>query len=298
MKMTDFSARFNEYKEFIDALLKSSLPLCNYGEPVVLDAMKYSLGIGGKRIRPLLVLEFCRACGGDVTIAESAAKAIEMIHTYSLIHDDLPCMDNDVMRRGKPSCHVKFGESFALLAGDGLLTQAFCELSGGSLAKSYPDRAIKCISVLSEQAGILGMIGGQTVDLINESKSADAETLKLMDKLKTGALISAACEMGVICAGVNGERLEAAVKYAENIGQAFQIVDDILDVTSKQEILGKPVGSDEEKQKSTYVSLFGIEKAKTMASEYTQKAVDALSAFGDESEFLKELALYLAGRSF
>ena len=296
--MNDFLSVLNDYSSLINALLEDSVPPLDYSETVVRDAMKYSLNIGGKRIRPILTLEFCKVCGGDIFDAVNAAKAIEMIHTYSLIHDDLPCMDNDDMRRGMPSCHVKFGESFALLAGDGLLTEAFQELSGSRFAEKYPERALKCVSILSEKAGLLGMIGGQTIDLSSENKTIDAGTLRNMHRLKTGALIKAACQMGVICAGGSDEQFSAASLYADNIGQAFQIVDDILDETSTEETLGKPVGSDKENHKSTYVSLFGLEKAKEMAREHTDKAILALSVFGGKAEFLASLALYLSDRKY
>ncbi|MCM1544631.1 MAG: polyprenyl synthetase family protein [Ruminococcus sp.] len=286
----------DEYAKIINDALGTKLPQCSYGESVVCDAMSYSVENGGKRIRPMLVLEFCRICSGEIEDAIELACAIEMIHTYSLIHDDLPCMDDDDMRRGKPSCHVKFGESYALLAGDGLLTEAFHVISSGKFALKYPERAVKAIAVLSAMAGANGMIGGQVVDLKSEGKEIALGTLRTLDELKTGALIKASAMLGVIAAGGSDEMMNAAECYAEKIGHAFQIVDDILDVTADEQTLGKPIGSDAENGKSTYVSLLGLEKSKEIANELTEQAVNSLDVFGDDAEFLKELAKSLASR--
>ena len=201
---------------------------------LIFESMEYSVKNGGKRVRPLLTLLFCDACGGDVNSALPFAQAVEFIHTYSLIHDDLPCMDDDDYRRGKPSNHKVYGEAFALLAGDGLLTAAFERISQGCLDGLYDsETAISGVSALSSLAGSRGMIGGQVVDLLNENNpDADFETLQLMDSLKTGALIEAACVLGCIVAGADEEQIEAARTFAQIIGLAFQIKDDILDVTS------------------------------------------------------------------
>ncbi len=287
---------FNDYISIINSKLDSFVPECTYGQPVVGDAMKYSLGIGGKRIRPVLLLEFCRACGGDVDKALPFAVALEMIHTYSLIHDDLPCMDDDDMRRGMPSCHIKYGEEYALLAGDGLLTRAFGVIAQSEVAKENPACAVEAISVLSDLAGVEGMIGGQTVDLMNEGKKASIETLEIMDSLKTGALIVAAARLGCLVAGADKEKTNAAVTFCEKIGHAFQIIDDILDVVGDENELGKPVGSDGESDKSTYVSILGLEKSKEYAEKLTDEAIEALSVFGDEAELLKEIAEMLSKR--
>ncbi|MCM1364070.1 MAG: polyprenyl synthetase family protein [Faecalibacterium sp.] len=286
----------DEYIEIINAALEKEMPVCDYNEPVVCDAMKYSVRNGGKRIRPMLTLEFCRLCHGEIEDAVPLACAIEMIHTYSLIHDDLPCMDDDDMRRGKPSCHIKYGENYALLAGDGLLTYAFQVISKSSFAATYPARAIKAIEVLSSLSGCCGMIGGQVIDLKSEGKNVGIETLRKMDELKTGALIKAAAVLGVIAAGGNDVMMKAAEAYAEKVGQAFQIVDDILDVTSDEETLGKPVGSDAENNKSTYVTLLGLEESKKLSDKLTAEAKADLAVFGDDAEFLKELADKLALR--
>ena len=285
-----------EYQKILNNAVEKYVPECNFGEDIVHKAMKYSLSIGGKRIRPMLTMEFCRICGGDIHKALPFAVALEMIHTYSLIHDDLPCMDNDDMRRGKPSCHIEFGEEYALLAGDALLTRAFGLIAESELAAENPVVAIKAVRALSELAGVNGMIGGQVVDLINENKNADIATLETMDSLKTGALIRCAAYLGVICADADEEKIKAADIYADKIGHAFQIVDDILDVIGDEKSLGKPIGSDKESGKSTYVTLLGLEKSKKYAEELTQSALNALDIFGAEGEFLKGLALSLVNR--
>ena len=286
----------DDYLRLINESLDSFIPECNFGESVVHDALKYSLSVGGKRIRPVLVLEFCRLCGGDVEKALPLAVALEMIHTYSLIHDDLPCMDDDDMRRGLPSCHVKFGEEYALLAGDGLLTLAFGIVSDSDFAKENPSGAVKAISMLSSLSGVNGMIGGQVVDLINEEKNADLDTLRTMDSLQTGALIRCAACLGAICAGADEEKSKHAEAYASCIGHAFQIVDDILDVIGDEKLLGKPIGSDKESGKSTYVTLLGLEKSKEYAEKLTAEAIDALEIFGSEGVFLKTRAFNLIKR--
>ena len=287
---------FNEYISIINSKLDSFIPECDYGEPVVTDAMQYSLGIGGKRIRPVLLLEFCRVCGGDVEKALPFAAALEMIHTYSLIHDDLPCMDDDDMRRGMPSCHIKYGEEYALLAGDALLTRAFGVIADSDLAKENPLCAVKAVSVLSALAGVNGMIGGQTVDLKNEGRKASLETLEIMDSLKTGALIVSAARLGCLAAGADEEKTAAAVTFCEKIGHAFQIVDDILDVIGDEKQLGKPIGSDSQSNKSTYVSILGLEKSREYADRLTKEAEEALEVFGEDAGFLKQLASLLVER--
>jgi geranylgeranyl diphosphate synthase type II len=261
-------------------------------------AMRYSLLAGGKRIRPVLVLEFCGLCGGDQEAALPFACAIEMIHTYSLIHDDLPCMDNDGLRRGRPSNHVVFGEAQALLAGDSLLTMAFeTMLSSESIRKIGAQRAANAAGVLARAAGAYGMAGGQAIDLMSEGKRIPMETLQKMDECKTGALIRAAAKMGCILAGAEDGLICAADKYAAAVGFAFQIVDDILDVEGDAKALGKPVGSDRENSKSTYVSLLGLENAKRAVLELTKTAVSALGAFKGDTDYLREFAEKLAARN-
>lgn len=263
------------------------------GLDAMLDAMAYSLSNGGKRIRPVLTLEFCRVCGGDYKAAIPFALGVEMIHTYSLIHDDLPCMDNDDMRRGKPSSHKVYGEANALLAGDGLLTLAFETVLSADI--SADKKALAALE-LAKAAGVSGMIGGQVMDLANEGRSVTLDEIKATDRLKTGEMIRVAAVMGCIAAGAGSEMIAAAEKYCENIGLAFQIVDDILDVTSDDVTLGKPVGSDSENEKSTYVSHLGIEKSEVYARELTAQAKAALDIFGNEGEFLSELADKLSER--
>lgn len=264
---------------------------------LVFESMEYSVKNGGKRVRPLLTLLFCDACGGNVENALPMAQAVEFIHTYSLIHDDLPCMDDDDYRRGKPSNHKVYGEAFALLAGDGLLTAAFERISQGCLEGLYgSETAISGVSALSSLAGSRGMIGGQVIDLLNENNpDADFENLQLMDSLKTGALIEAACVLGCIVAGASEEKFDAARIFAQNIGLAFQIKDDILDVTSSLEKLGKLTGSDNQNGKSTYVTLLGVEKCQELVEKLTEEALASLGEFSN-NEALKAYAEFLAHR--
>lgn len=263
---------------------------------VVLEAMEYSLTAGGKRLRPMLMLEFYRMCGGeDLDKMLKLACSVELIHTYSLIHDDLPCMDDDDYRRGKPSCHKAFPENIALLAGDALNTLAFeviseCAMEGTISA----DKAVMLISVLSKAIGTDGMIGGQVIDLQTENEEISIETLNILQSCKTGALIEAACVMGVIAAG-RLDMIPAAADYAQAMGRAFQIVDDILDVTGTFEELGKPIGSDSEQHKNTYVSLLGLERSKQVASQLTVQALAHIKKF-DNSEFMYELTQELLDR--
>ena len=284
----------DEYITMINSALEKALEKC--GDNVVSEAMKYSVRNGGKRIRPILVLEFCRMCGGNVEDALPFACAVEMIHTYSLIHDDLPCMDNDDMRRGQPSCHIKFKEHFALLAGDSLLTYAFSSVLSSETAKKYPEKTLRALSVLAEEAGNKGMIGGQVIDLESEGKEINSETLEKMDNLKTGALIRASAVMGVIAAGGSEEQIEAAGSFALKLGHAFQVIDDILDVVGTEESLGKPIGSDAESEKSTYVSLLGLEMSQIYAKKLTDEALSSLEFFGEEAEFMTELSKKLLSR--
>lgn len=288
---------FDEYLKLINNALAENLYSVSDGQDIVLDAMKYSLEGGGKRIRPVLVLEFCKVCDGNVNDALNFACAIEMIHTYSLIHDDLPCMDNDDMRRGKLSCHKAFGEEYALLAGDALLTQAF-EIALKNNNNVIDKNKILAVKQLASLSGINGMIGGQVLDLLSENEKPEIARLQTIDKLKTGALIKAAVLLGCYAANVNDENIfAAAVEYASDIGLAFQIVDDILDVTSDAATLGKPIGSDEKNDKMTYVSLLGIDKSKEIVLSLTNEAINALSVFENDTTFLKNLAKNLANRN-
>ncbi len=287
-----------EYLPIIEKGLTEYLPSEDCAQGSVCTAMKYALLDGGKRIRPILVLEFCRVCGGNVQSALPFACAVEMIHSYSLIHDDLPCMDNDDLRRGKPSCHKQFGEAVALLAGDALLTLAFeTMLNQNTNTKLSAQNCLNAAAVLAKQAGSMGMIGGQVIDLDCEGKNVPIQVLQKMDDLKTGALISAACQMGCILAGANEKMIQAADRYAKNIGLAFQIMDDILDITSTSENLGKPIGSDAENKKSTYVSLLGLESAQALVYQLTEQALAELEIFGEENQKLRELTIFLSKRT-
>ncbi len=265
---------------------------CEYS--VLLDAMNYSISAGGKRIRPSLLMEFCRVCGGDYVSSLNFACALEMIHTYSLIHDDLPCMDDDDIRRGKPSCHIKYGEANALLAGDALLTDAFKVALETENVPS--DRVVKAAAVLSKCAGIHGMIGGQIIDLKYENNKPTLNSVMQMYRMKTGALLVAAAKIGCILAGADDERILCAEKFASDIGLAFQIRDDILDVISTCEELGKPIGSDNDSMKSTYVSFVGLQKAQKDVELYTESALNSLEIFGDNANELKNFAVSLVSR--
>ncbi len=287
-----FEAQLNQYISRIERFLTKYLEPEQCKQRSVLEAMAYSVEAGGKRIRPVLALEFCRLCGGDVEQALPFAAAVELVHSYSLIHDDLPCMDNDDFRRGKPSCHKAFGEANALLAGDGLLTMAFRLLTEAELPT---DRIVKAVAMLSDYAGVSGMIGGQVIDLESEGKEIDADTLILTYGLKTAKLLQAACELGCIAAGAGPEQTKAARTFAYELGLAFQIVDDILDVEGDSKTLGKPVGSDAENDKRTYVALFGLERAKTEAEAYAKHALQCLAVFG-EHDFLTALTEMLLKR--
>jgi geranylgeranyl diphosphate synthase type II len=260
----------------------------------VINAMEYSLNAGGKRVRATLVYEFCKMCNGDINKASVAACAIEMIHTYSLIHDDLPSMDNDDFRRGKPSCHKAFDEYTAILAGDALNTFAFQILADD---KDISDTIkVKLISELSKAAGFLGMIGGQQMDLeLENTDNVSIEELSVMCLAKTGALIQCACRLGAITAHAPQYLVDKASEYGMYIGLAFQIVDDLLDVESTTDVLGKPVNSDIEENKSTFVTILGIQESKKKARYYTEKALSILDVFPD-NEFMKEYTKELLNR--
>lgn len=286
-----------QYLPMIDKALSAYIPSGDYGEQRLIDSAAYSLKLPGKRVRPALTLAFCELCGKAPERALPYACAVEMIHTYSLIHDDLPCMDNDDFRRGQPSNHKVYGEDIALLAGDALQSMAYAAMLSDNAVKAVgAENAAKAARVLAEKSGLLGMVGGQTIDLMSEGKEPDLDTLRVMDEKKTACLIEAACMMGCICAGADDKKVAAAERYAHAVGVAFQIVDDILDVTSTTDELGKPVGSDLDNEKSTYVALLGIEKCRTLADELTNEAIEALSAFDGDTKPLSDFALALANR--
>ncbi len=260
----------------------------------LLEAEKYSLFAGGKRIRPFLTLEFCKMFGGDERAAVPFGCAVEMIHTYSLIHDDLPCMDDDDLRRGKPTNHKVFGYSTALLAGDGLLTHAF----GVAASNKYvsADAALAAVKTLSECAGEFGMVGGQIIDLKGENEKLPLDKLLKLHSLKTGALIRAAALMGAYAAGcsVDSDEVRDTIEYASGIGLAFQVIDDILDVCATEEAMGKSL-SDADRNKTTFMTYYSIDEAKRYAAELTQKAISAISGYSG-SEALTDLAVYLLAR--
>ena len=292
--MTNFEIKLKEYTSFIDDKLKTVLVNTGKNYDVLTDAMLYSLTVGGKRIRPILLLEFHKLCGGKDNVALPFALALEMIHTYSLIHDDLPCMDNDDFRRGKPSCHKAFSENIAVLAGDALLTDAFRVASTTDLPS---DRVVKALNVLANLSGVNGMIGGQIIDICSEGNTVNEDTLRDMYHLKTGALIKAAATIGCILAGKD-DFLPLAEKYAENIGLSFQITDDILDVKSTADVLGKPINSDIKNNKTTFVTLYGIKESTKKVVELTEDAKNIIDKISANGEFLKELADYLAQRNY
>lgn len=277
------------YLERIEAYLRGCFT-DDQPQQVLFDSMRYSLLAGGKRLRPIFVLAFCDLCGGDTEAALPFGAAMEMVHTYSLIHDDLPCMDNDDYRRGKPTNHRVYGEATACLAGDALLTAAFGQLGA---AKLPPERIVQAVRVLSLCAGELGMVGGQILDMDAENRLCTAQEVYDIQSRKTGALISAACQLGVIAAGGSNAQQNAAAEYAEHLGLAFQIRDDILDVIGDRDKLGKATGVDE--NKNTFVRLYGVEKCETMVAKETRRAIDALTCF-DHPDFLIDTANRLISR--
>ena len=283
------------YCEKIDKRLDILLPVSSQYYKAVNEATRYSVFAGGKRIRPIILLEFYKLFGGNDDCAYNFACAVEMIHTYSLIHDDLPCMDNDDMRRGKPSNHIKYGEALALLAGDALLTESF-----GVASRTLgidPERIVRALSFLSKNAGIDGMIGGQVIDTCLEEETTE-EILKKTYLLKTGALIKASAVCGAMLAGADDQELIKVEEYAESVGMAFQIIDDILDCKGDEQTIGKPVGSDKKNSKTTMVDLCGIEECRALAESLTAKAMEILNGFPGDTEVIKELTAYLLKRNY
>ena len=286
--------RLKEQIDFIDKYLDKYLTEKENPQNIIYKAMRYSVFAGGKRLRPILMLNVCKMCGGDVNEVIPFACALEMIHTYSLIHDDLPAMDNDDLRRGMPTSHIKFGEATAILAGDALLNRAFevvSEYDGDNVK-----RAMKAINMLAASSGTEGMIGGQIVDMESEGKKITLDELRYLHLNKTGAIIRSACTIGALMGGGSEDEIEAVDEFAKNLGVAFQIQDDILDVTGSEEELGKPIGSDAEENKNTYVRLVGLEKSRELSEEYSENAKKALDIFGERAQFLKDLTDYLINR--
>lgn len=281
----------------IEDILRKYLPEKEGFQKVIMEAMEYSLLAGGKRLRPMLMRETYQLFGGTTDIVEPFMAAIEMIHTYSLVHDDLPAMDNDDYRRGRKTTHIVYGEAMGILAGDALLNYAF-ETAAGAF-ELYPQEAFKIgksMYILAQKAGVFGMIGGQVIDVASEGKAISKETLDVIYDLKTGALIESAMMIGAVLAGASGEEIAAMEKIAANVGRAFQIQDDILDVTSTAEVLGKPIGSDEKNKKTTYVTLLGVEKAKTIVETLSNEAIELLQGFDKQNPFLEVLIRKLIHR--
>ena len=288
----NLNERGSEYKQYIETFLKQWYSrFRNEPQSNLFDAIEYSLLAGGKRLRPILTFEFCRMCGRDWKEAVPFSAAIEMIHTYSLIHDDLPCMDNDDYRRGRLTNHKVYGEAMAVLAGDALLTDAFTVAATAKI--SNPEDYPFAISVLSECAGSLGMVGGQVLDMLSEERDCTEDEVIAIQSRKTGSLINAACVLGVIAGGGNESQIEAASRFAGALGLAFQIRDDILDQIGTAEEMGKGVGTDS--TKNTFVRIYGIEKCEELVQRYTNVAIDALNVF-DDSQYLISLAKNLTER--
>ena len=293
-----YTETLREHCAAFERALPDYMPATGGLQTVVAEAMTYACADGGKRIRPVLVLECCRMCGGDVEAAMPFAMAIEMIHSYSLVHDDLPCMDNSPLRRGRPSTHAVYGETMALLAGDGLLNLAFeTMLRAEHRAKLPAERVLGAAAALADASGIDGMVGGQVIDLASEGKQIPLSTLEALQDGKTAALLTAACVMGARLAGADAAREEAVRTFGQNVGLSFQIIDDILDVTATAQELGKPVGSDADNEKVTYVSLLGLEEARHLAEARTRTALAALDVFGEEADSLRQLAQALLTRN-
>ena len=295
--MMDLKQEMKDRCAYIEAALEKSVPEQQEFPPVIFEAMRYSLMAGGKRLRPMMVLAACEAVGGKKEDALPFACALEMIHTYSLIHDDLPAMDNDDYRRGRLTSHKVFGEDMAILAGDGLLHHAMETMADACLKNPTP-QTTGAMKAIAHGAGIFGMLTGQVVDVHFEGKPLDIETLDFIHLHKTAAMIRGALEAGAIVGGADKEIAEQFGLAGEKIGVAFQILDDILDVTGTLEELGKPIHSDEKNEKTTYVTLFGIEKSREIAAKLSDEAIAIWKKQGESCEFLLELTKYLLTRTF
>ena len=289
----NFAERNTDYLDYITQYLdKSCFIYPTEPQQILFDAIRYSLLAGGKRLRPIFAFEFCRMCGGEWRGAVEFAAAVEMIHTYSLIHDDLPCMDDDDYRRGKLTNHKVYGEAIAVLAGDALLTSAFNTIMR---ANHTAEVKVRAVEVLSTCAGEIGMVGGQVLDILSEERQCTRQEVLDIQSRKTGALIKAACVLGVLAGGGTTAQIHAAEIFAEHLGLAFQIRDDMLDVIGDAKELGKAVGVDE--NKNTFVQLYGLETCDQMVREHTHKALEVLDSFTD-TEFMVQLANELTGRKY
>ncbi|NMS88983.1 polyprenyl synthetase family protein [Clostridioides difficile] len=294
----EFKQCLKEKSSFIENVLKEYMPKEEGYQKTVIEAMNYSLSAGGKRLRPILTLEACKIVGGNEEEAIPFAVAIEMIHTYSLIHDDLPALDNDDLRRGRPTNHKVYGEAMGILAGDALLNYAFEVMLSGSINKENPEKYLKAINEIAKGAGIYGMIGGQVVDVESENKQIEKEKLDYIHMNKTAAMMVGCMRAGATIGGANAEQMEEITKYAKNIGLSFQIVDDILDIVGDEAKLGKKVGSDIENHKSTYPSLLGLDKSKEIAYNLIDEANKSIEKLSDNVDFLKGLAEYIIDREY
>lgn len=292
----EFKDVLKEKINYIETLLNEYMPKEEGYQQTVIQAMNYSLKAGGKRLRPILTLESCKIVGGKEEDAIAFAVAIEMIHTYSLIHDDLPSLDNDELRRGKPTNHKVFGEAMATLAGDALLNYAFEVMLSSSIDKKDSNKYLKAINEVAKHAGIYGMIGGQVVDVESENKIIDKDKLDFIHLNKTAAMIIGCMRAGAIIGGASEEELEKVTKYGKNIGLSFQIVDDILDITGDEAKLGKPIGSDIENHKSTYPSLLGLEKSRQIARQLIDEGKSSIDDLSSEIDFLNQLGDYIISR--
>lgn len=287
---------YNNKIDKVTDIIYSFCPTEEGLQQTVIDAMNYSVKAGGKRLRPLVLLETLKLFGGEEEEAYPFMAAIEMIHTYSLVHDDLPAMDNDKYRRGKLTTHAKFGENMAILAGDALLNYAYEIMSDAVMNSKYPKRAIRAMQTIARKAGIYGMVGGQTVDVENEGKEMSIDTINYIHNLKTAALIEGSMMAGAILAGAKAEEIDIVEKIAKSIGVAFQIQDDILDVTGDTNQLGKVVLSDEKNHKTTYVSLLGVNISKEHVKRYSRDAIELLESLNKDDAFLKFLFVKLIDR--
>jgi geranylgeranyl diphosphate synthase type II len=293
----DIKAYLKKKRDIVDRALESLVPPAATYPPTVFEAMRYSLFAGGKRVRPVLAIAAAESLGAKTAGLLPLAGALELIHTYSLIHDDLPAMDNDDLRRGRPTCHKVYGDAIAILAGDGLLNLAFEVLSDPKRLRSVPaNRMLAIVSEISRASGVFGMIGGQVVDMESESKDVDFPTLEYIHTHKTGALLRASVRVGALYGRASEKRLRALTRYGEYVGLAFQIADDILDITGTQEEIGKDVGSDLKKGKKTFPSFYGLEESRRRAREVSSRAIQSLKDFDRKADPLRELAEYVVNR--
>lgn len=294
--MMDIKKEIAEHTSQVEEIIKKYLPEETGYQKTVMEAMNYSFLAGGKRLRPMLMQETYRLFGGTSDIIEPFMAAIEMIHTYSLIHDDLPAMDNDDYRRGRKTTHIVYGEAMGILAGDALLNFAFETVCKGLMQDVGNPAAARAVQILAQKAGIYGMLGGQVVDVESEGQPLEREKLDFIYDLKTGALIEASMLIGAVLAGASEEEQQVILQVAKDVGLAFQIQDDILDVTSDIETLGKPIGSDEKNHKTTYVTIRGLEQARKDVEEISERALEGVASLSEKNIFLNELIRYLIHR--